>query len=147
MLACVVFGVTLYYSLSGRGGTEMPTPLPEETVERYLPDVINARHRFKNGMHILAGEVHVPTACDLLETESLVEVREPREDRVTIRFTTLNEAEVCAQVITSARFKILFNASEDAEIVGTWNGHTVRLNLVEMKSDENIDDFELYFKG
>jgi hypothetical protein len=146
LLAFIAFGATLYYSFSQKE-EENTAPVVEEPVTGYLPEVVNALHQFKGGTHTIAGEVDVPTPCDLLEAEGAVEVREPREDKATIQFTTVNEADVCAQVVTPARFKVSFTAGEEAEIVGTWNGRPVKLNLVEVGPNDNIDDFDVYFKG
>lgn len=148
VLALIIFGITLYYSLSDRAAEDTDQVAPtEEPAVGYVPDVINALHQFKNGTHTLAGEVDVPTPCDLLETEAAVEVREPQEDRVTIQFTTINESDTCAQVITPARFKVTFATGEKAEIVGTWNGRPVKLNFVEVGPNDDIDNFDIYFKG
>jgi len=145
-LAFIIFGVTLYYSLSDRERSEVPRE--EETEETgFIPDVINVLHQFKDGTHTVAGEIEMPTPCDLLELEPAVEVREPQEDRALLQFTTVHEGEVCAQMITPVRFKDSFNAGEGAELTGTWNGRAVELNVIEVDSDDNIDDFELYFKG
>jgi len=133
----------MWYQFSGRGAEE---PEPTERVG-YIPQIINAKHQYKNGVHVVAGEVDLPTSCYLLESDAFVEVREPDTDRAMIQFTTTGDDEICAQVITVARFKETFNAQKEAEIVATWNGGEVRLNLVDVGQDENLDDFELFIKG
>jgi len=145
-LAFVVFGVTLYYSLRE---TERSAEEIEEESENvgYVPEVINALHQFKNGMHTIAGEVDMPTPCEILESEAAVAVREPSSDLVTVQFSTFHEGEICAQMLTPVRFKTSFNAGEDAEMKATWNGTTVPLNIIEVGPNDDIDDFELYFKG
>ena len=145
-LAFVAFGATLYYSFKDKEEAQDDTQQTQET-PGYVPDVVSALHQFKNGMHTVAGEVDVPTPCDLLETEVAVEAREPREDKVTLQFTTVNEDDTCAQVITTARFKETFSAGEKAEFTASWNGRPVRLNIVEVGPNDSIDDFDLYFKG
>lgn len=144
-LAFVVFGVTLYYSMRE---TESPRDENEVAEEAgYVPDVVNALHQFKDGVHIVAGEVDLPTPCDILESDAAVAVREPSEDLATIQFTTLHEGEICAQMLTPVRFKTSFTAGEDAEMKATWNGISVPLNIIEVGPGGDIDDFELYFKG
>ena len=120
-------------------------PIPKE--EGYIPQIINAKHQLKNGIHTIAGEIDLPTPCYLLETSSFVEVREPEEDLATVLFTTVNESDVCAQVITSARFKVVFGAGENAEIFATWNGKPVLFNLIKVSPEEDLDLFELFIKG
>ena len=147
VLAFVAFGITLYYSLQNSEEIRNDTESTQETAPGYLPDVVSVLHQFKDGMHTIAGEVDVPTPCDLLQAEAVVEVREPREDMVTLQFTTLNDADTCAQVITAARFKETFSAGEKAEFTALWNGRPVRLNIVEVGPNDSIDDFDVYFKG
>jgi len=141
-LLIAVVGVTLWFQLK-------PKPIAEEaaTPNTYVPTLITAKHQFKDGVHIIAGEVDVPTPCYLVNTDALVEVREPVVDRATVAFTTVNEDDICAQVVTAARFKEVFHAQERAEIIATWNGSPVPLNLIEAGPDEDLDAFELFIKG
>lgn len=145
LVAIVVFGVTVYYSYFGSTEVEV---VPEEEIEPgFVPDVVEVRHQFKDGAHIFVGEVAMPTPCDLLEADSVVQIREPEHDLLTLQFSVINEAEMCAQVITPARFKVTAGAGEDAEVVATWNGKAIRLNLIEVGPEEDIDSFEVYIKG
>jgi len=143
LVLAVALGSVWYYVRHSEDVT--PTQLAPE--EGYIPQIIQAKHQFKEGIHTIAGEVDLPTPCYLLETDSFVEVREPAEDRATVLFTTVNESDICAQVITPVRFKEVFGAGEDAEIVATWNGKPVHLNLIEVSPDEDLDLFELFIKG
>lgn len=106
---------------------------------------INAKHQFVGGKHIVAGEVDLPTPCHILATD--VVVAESLPEQVTINFTSSTQADFCAQVITPARFKVEFNASENASIKATWNGKSATLNLIPVGQNENLDDFELFMKG
>lgn len=110
-----------------------------------LGQLITAKHQFVDGKHIVAGEVDLPTPCSLLETQ--VDVAKRLPEQVTINFTATSSAEVCAQVITPTRFKVEFNASEDATIEATWNGAPANLNLVPVASGESIENFEVFIKG
>ncbi|HEY4502585.1 MAG TPA: hypothetical protein VJH21_02010 [Candidatus Paceibacterota bacterium] len=136
-------GGTLWYQTQD---TEVPKQEPV-LEHRYVPQIINAKHQFKNGLHTIVGEVDLPTSCYLLSTDTVVEVREPRVDRATVRFNTAGDDEICAQVITTARFKETFSAQEKTEIIATWNGLDVLLNLIEARPDDNLDNFELFIKG
>ena len=113
------------------------TPSPHEA--------ITAKHQFKNGMHIIAGEVDLPTPCHLLTTTA--QIAESYPEQVTINFTTKESGEVCAQVITPNRFKIEFTASENAVIKARWNGQPVELNLIPAGANEDLTNFEIYIKG
>jgi hypothetical protein len=115
----------------------------EETeVEQML---ITAKHQFANGRHIVAGEVNLPTPCHLLTTEVGALSAEPQE--VTIHFTATTQADVCAQVITVARFKVEFNAPEDTPIRALWNGAPATLNLIPVGANEDLTNFEIFIKG
>jgi len=54
---------------------------------------------------------------------------------------------MCAQVITTGRFKVDIAANKNAKIEGTLNGQEITLSLIEAGANENLDDFELYLKG
>lgn len=106
---------------------------------------VDAKHFYNDGIHTVAGEVMMPTPCDLLQTDSIV--RESFPEQVTVAFTVVNHTDMCAQVVTAQRFKESFSASEDAVISGTWEGNAIILNLIEAGQGEDPDDFELFIKG
>lgn len=123
-------------------------PLPPAAPAEQSPEItyIDAKHYLKNGVHTIAGEIMMPTPCDLLESNATVGTSSP--EQVTIAFTVINNTEgVCAQVITPQRFKVSFEAGENPLISATFKGEKAILNLVEAEPDENPDDFELFIKG
>src|SRR3989344_3849143 len=84
----------------------------DETGENPAPhETITAKHQFKNGIHIIAGEANVPTPCHLLTT--IAGVAESFPEQVTIDFAATSSADVCAQTITPVRFKVEFQASAE----------------------------------
>ena len=105
---------------------------------------ITAKHQFKDGKHIIAGEVNLPTPCYILDTEAVVAESYP--EQVTLKFIATTQAEMCAQVITVDRFKVEFNASKDAVIKATWNGKPAKLNLIPAGTDEDLNNFEIFIK-
>jgi len=107
--------------------------------------MITAKHSFKNGKHIIAGEVDVPTPCHSLSVETLIAESFP--EQVTLVFKTTSEAEVCAQVVSARRFKIEFNADEKATLSATWNGEQAILNLIPVGPNEDLETFDIYIKG
>lgn len=113
------------------------TQVPHET--------ITAKHQYKNGTHIIAGEATSPTACDILTT--MATVAESAPEQVMIAFTSETVGEICAQVLTQNRFKVEFQAGAEAKIKATWNGEPVALNLIPASLDEDLNDFELFIKG
>jgi hypothetical protein len=124
--------------------TGTATTTPEEILAPQ-PDRITAKHQFKNGKHIVAGEITQPTPCYVLTTDA--RVAESMPEQVTLIFTSKTTADVCAQVITTDRFKIEFEATEKATINATWNGSPVQLNLIPAGPNEDLNNFDIFIKG
>ena len=120
-------------------------PITAITPNQSPHERITAKHQFKNGTHIIAGEVDMPTPCYILTTEA--RVAESMPEQVTIDFVAQTSGEMCAQVITPDRFKSEFKASQQAVIKATWNGQPVELNLIPVGADEDLINFEIFIKG
>lgn len=120
--------------------TEVPDAVPYPQVTR-----IEAKHFFIDGVHTVAGEIILPTPCDLLEAEVMVQESFP--EQAIIDFTVINNAEVCAQQETAQRFKVDFAASPEATIVGRFMGREIVLNLIPAAPGELPEDFEVFIKG
>lgn len=107
--------------------------------------VITAKHVYQNGAHIVAGEVPLPTLCDILDTTA---VASTDKKQVVVQFvSSIRSGERCDAEITPARFKVSAKANKSATISATLNGLPVTLNLIEAGPNENLDNFELYIKG
>lgn len=106
---------------------------------------IDAKHFYIDGVHTLAGEIPMPTPCDLLNWD--VRVAESMPEQATVAFDVINNSEMCAQVITPQRFKASFSASENASMRAVLEGRDVELNLIPAAEGETPDDFELFIKG
>jgi hypothetical protein len=108
--------------------------------------VITAKHAW-NGKdtHTIAGEVPLPTPCDVLDESVVVS---PDKKQVVVQFvSSVKTGERCPSDITPARFKVTAKADKTASLTATLNGQPVTLNLIEAAPGENLDDFELYIKG
>lgn len=126
------------------GWTEQPAEGGAESVNAPRR-VITAKHAYKNGAHIIAGELELPTPCHVLDTSASASAD---MKKVFVEFSAAQKAgEVCAQVITPARFKVNIVADKDAQFSATYNGEVVTLNLIEAGPNEDLDKFELYIKG
>lgn len=143
----IIIGGTYYLSsrekiaeLTQSPDKELPGAVLSEDAVR-----INAKHSFRNGKHIVAGEVEVPTPCHSLSVETVI--RESSPEQVTLVFNTKSDADVCAQVISSRRFKMEFNAEQNASIGATFNGKPAILNLIEAGPNEDLENFDIYLKG
>src|SRR3989344_4368066 len=133
LIILVILGV-LYFVLPDsmrfwEGQTASVIDSVDNSQDQSAPDRITAKHQYKSGTHIVAGVVDLPTPCYILSTSA--RVAESYPEQVTIDFRAETSGEVCIQVITSERFKIDFQASEQAQIKATWNGQPVELNLIE----------------
>lgn len=131
---------------------ELAAPVPPPTTSSEAPDavstnreVVTAKHFYVDGVHTLVGEVDLPTPCHLLNSDA--RVMESFPEQVVVEFSLVNEADMCAQVITAQRFKVTFAASEDAVISALWDGEPITLNLIPAAPGESPDDYEIYIKG
>lgn len=106
---------------------------------------IDAKHFYIAGEHTLAGEIVMPTPCDLLNWST--RIGESAPEQVTIDFDVVNRSESCAQVVTAQRFLVTFKASEAATIRATLEGRPLEVNLIPALPGESPDDFELFIKG
>lgn len=106
---------------------------------------IDGKHFYDGKTHTIVGEIPMPTPCDLLNWDT--RIQESMPETAIVDFTVLNNADACAQVITQQRFKVSFDASENAAIRATLQGRPVELNLIPGGKDETPEDFELFIKG
>lgn len=106
---------------------------------------IDATHFYIDGTHTIVGEVLLPTPCDLLTTNA--RIAESMPEQITFEFSVLNNSEMCAQVVTTQRFKVSAEASQSASIGATFMGQPVELNLKEAAPGESPEDFEVFIKG
>ncbi len=106
---------------------------------------VDAKHFFVDGVHTLVGQIEMPTPCDLLEGESII--KESMPEQVELAFTVVNNSQMCAQVITPARFSVTAKASEQAAFFATFMGRKIELNLIPAAAGETPEEFELFIKG
>jgi hypothetical protein len=148
LFALIVVGMFTFAYLKRSEVAQTPTPQNEEPQgEVAYADItrITAKHFFIDGVHTFAGEIPMPTPCDLLEADALV--MESFPEQIALDFKVLNNAEFCAEQVTNQRFKVSATASEEATIRATFMGRAVELNLVPPDAGETPDDFELFIKG
>lgn len=145
--AVIIAGMFAYaYTKRAELNRDVPAQeLPEDDEDTQSVERVTAKHFFDGTTHTVAGEIMMPTPCDLLDGEAIV--RESMPEQVTVALSVINTSETCAQVVTAQRFKVDFEASADAEITATLDGAPVILNLIEAGPDEDPDDFEIFIKG
>jgi hypothetical protein len=118
----------------------------EAAIEEFdeTPEIIlSAKHQYIDGIHTIAGVSEVPTRCHRLITEPFFV---GGMERVEIRFNTLLEGEACPSEYFEVPFRVSFEAPENIDISATWNGDTIRLNLIPLQPGETLED-EIYIKG
>jgi hypothetical protein len=147
LFALIVGGMFLYAYLKRTEITQNPVVVEEEEVNipYALVETIDAKHYYIDGVHTFVGEVVLPTPCDLLEVDTIV--MESYPEQVRLDFTVINNSEVCAQVLTTQRFKAEAKASSEAKITATFMGRNIPLNLIPAAEGETPDEFELFIKG
>jgi len=149
LLVLIVIAMFMFAYIKRQELTQQePEPAAVEGVdaEGLKIERVDAKHFYREGRHTVAGEIAMPTPCDLLEAN--VAVLESFPETAIIGFSVINNSEgQCAQVVTPQRFKVSFEASEDAKIEGRFMGEPLILNLVRAGEDEDPDDFELFIKG
>lgn len=118
---------------------------PEAEVKYASITRVNAKHYFIDGVHTIAGEIPMPTPCDLLEADTVV--MESFPEQVVIDFNVINNANFCEEKITPQRFKVTVPASEEATFSAKFMGREVVLNLIPAPEGELPNDFELFQKG
>lgn len=149
VVALIVVGLVFWYRSTSSSDAIAPRDsetvqnAPSETAE--APMRIIAKHQFKDGLHIVAGEVSVPTPCHSLDAQA--RALSPASSQISINFTTATQGDICAQVITQARFKVEFDGPENAQISATWNGKPAVLNLIPVAAGEDLVDFDIFIKG
>ncbi len=147
LFVVIVVGMFVFAYLHKTEPVTEETPAETtDTVDPYANITrVTAKHFYIDGVHTLVGEIDMPTPCDLLE--SAATVAESFPEQVSINFSVVNTADMCAQVITPQRFKVSATASDAATFSATFMGRPIELNLVPAAEGETPDDFELFIKG
>ena len=119
----------------------------EEAIENTInksETTINVKHQYKDGEHVYVGTFETPTPCYNYNVE-LSEVDDNRVIDITYNLTENDQ--ICAQVITEREFRISYEGDENDSVIATINGELVNLNVFEVPTEENINQFEIFIKG
>lgn len=124
---------------------EAPTPRDQaiQNDEARYAKTIDVKHQYKDGEHIFAGKIEVPTPCYFASAEIL-----RREKGVAeLKIETKDSGEICAQVISEANFFVKFKGEKDQQFMATLNGEPVNLNRFEVDADQDINSVDIFIKG
>jgi len=151
LFAILIIGMFAFAYLNKKESIESVVKMvnqPEENLSNdqysYIESV-DAKVFHIDDQYTLVGEILMPTPCDLLVAES--ELNENLENTTNINFSIINNADVCAQVITPARFKVETTGNEEMAFKAYLAGREVRLNLVPAGAGETPDSYEIFIKG
>ncbi len=130
-----------------RSQTMSPSPTAASTATTtgvVIPSIITAKHAYRDGEHILTGEINLPTQCHLLEhTVTIL----PDESRATVAFTRSFSGGDCPGGEKPTRFFVKFKGKPETQIRVTVDGQEVPLSLIEAGLEEDLEATEIYLKG
>ena len=141
-LVIVVIVVFVIVLIRAKGTSVEVTPTPA-AVE--YAETVTVRHQYKGGVHTYAGDFRLPTPCHTLA--GTIAAGSGRLINILTFTSTYPTDTQCAQVVTSKAFKLSVENRSDVRVEATFNGKPLRLNVIEVGPNENLDDFEVNYKG
>lgn len=120
---------------------EAPTVEQENEQQDIFEKTVDVKHQYKDGKHIFAGVIEVPTPCHQVNATIT-----PGEIAV-LNLDIVDSGGVCAQVITDANFYVEYEEKQDQLFVGKLNGEPVNMNKFEVDSDLDINAVNIFNKG
>lgn len=122
---------------------KIESPTEEQSTEQkeMFEKTIDVKHQYKDGKHIFAGVVEVPTPCHKVNATITP------GDIAELNLDIVDSGGVCAQVITDANFYVEFEGKQDQLFVGKLNGEPVNLNTFEVDADLDINTINIFNKG
>src|SRR3989344_7481643 len=154
----IIWGALILIILGAGAWFLMPNNKEEE--HKPLAQKAEGIHYVGDGIHTVEGTVTLPNPCYTLSVVS--EKRSGAPEEVLLRFTANQTADVCAQVLYSAPFRLTFDADEHANLSGEINGVSFPLEFtrqdrvgVEEGSDFSlalgqtawVEDLQITFSG
>lgn len=120
---------------------EAPTVDQDTEQQEIFEKTVDIKHQYKDGKHIFAGIIEVPTPCHQVNaTITPGEIAELNLDIV-------DSGGICAQVITDANFYVEYEGKQDQLFVGKLNGEAINLNTFEVDADLDINSINIFNKG
>lgn len=127
---------------------KVTNPSPREDAvndSKELTETFNLKHQYKDGEHVYAGSIQLPSPCHSFNAE-IVETDNDPEIRITINQP--EQDQVCTQVITERDFKVVYpSENEEQNFRFFINDKEYKLNLFEVSPEEDIDSVNLFIKG
>lgn len=126
------------YNYNKNINTDNYDPLKEENFTQNPLKTIRALYKYQENTHTLIGEIELPNPCYEINTNISKEGNET-EIEITKQMDT---DMMCAQVITSKRFRVDFEGERDDLIIASLDGDLVNLNIFEFPADEDLEKAE-----
>jgi hypothetical protein len=146
--AAGLFGYTMYTN-KYQGSEEATTTVQNVDDLQVAPEIITAQHQFKNGKHVIAGELSLPTPCHTLTAEPFFIGQ--GSSTVEVRFNTSapqSTSTVCAQVVTAKKFQVTFDGPPKPSITAQINNNPAQFNFIEVPANQKLEGVsDEYFKG
>ncbi len=145
--AAGLFGYTIYSNRHQATEQATTTPNTVDDLES-APEIISAQHQFKNGKHVIVGELSVPTPCHTLTAEPFFIGQ--GSSTVEVRFSIVppDASAVCAQVVTAKKFQVTFDGPPKPSISAQIDNKPAQFNFIEVPADQKIEGMsDEYFKG
>lgn len=136
LLAVLIVGVIVIKSKSRQ---EVVNTNQEE--QEMFEKTIDLKHQYKDGKHIFAGKLEVPTPCHQVNLS--VTPGEVAE----LNFDVKDSGEKCEQKVVDANFFVEFPGEANQLFVGKLNGEPVNLNQFEVDADIDINSVDIFMKG
>ena len=137
----IIWGIAILAVL-GVGAWLLMRGGPEEAGKPLAKEALGT-HFAGDGMHTVEGTVMLPNPCYTLTVAAEKRAGSPEE--TLLQFTATKTADVCAEFLYEAPFRLTFNASKDVILSAEINGVPMALNLgwEERISVETGSDFSL----
>ena len=104
-----------------------------------MMETIGVLYQYKDGIHKYKGALNMPTPCHALRTQVVTD--DVSKEQITLSFEAVSTAPACAKAVTPQTFMVAFAASEDVSISATINGNRTKLDIREIPSDQNFENF------
>lgn len=128
----IAVGLGYYFFIYRAEVSDEAQPLPPPPQEKSIEIVDD----FNNGVHVLTGEILVPTPCHALSHKITI-APDAYPEKVQIDFTSKQMSEICAAVITPAPFSVLVEVSESAHFSVTYEG---KEKIVEIRTPHAVGE-------
>lgn len=136
LLAILVISTVIIKSKKDNSAEET-SQVDKEIFEK----TIDLKHQYKDGKHIFAGVMEIPSACHSLN------LNVTPGDIAELNFSIEDSGGDCTLETKNGNFYVEFEGPADQLFVGKLNGENVNLNTFEVDADLDINEVNIFLKG